>query len=61
MTYQIMSNSRCKLKCKERGSKACNLLLFMHVMKIQVLTGHVTMRRAFVVVLTKYMIDLTIL
>ena len=52
MTCQPLNNLRCKLKCKERGSKASILFLVMCAMKNWNLTGHVIVRRAFVVVLT---------
>jgi hypothetical protein len=44
----------------ERGSNVDTLLLFMCVMTIQIWTGHVTARYVSVVVLTNYVVDLTI-
>ena len=58
--FRLLNNSTCKLNCEERGSKADTLLLFMCAMKIQVLTGHVTVLCVSVVNLANYMVDLTI-
>ena len=60
ITYQNVNNFSYKLKCKERRIRAYTLLFFMCAMKNQILAGRVTAQRVFVVVLTNYVVDLTI-
>lgn len=60
MPCQDLNNSICKLKCKIRGSVSDTLLFFSAMRNQFFLAGYMIVRRVFVVVLTNYVVDLTI-
>ena len=60
ITYWNSNNFSCKLECKERGRRVVTLLLFMCAMKSKIMVGHVISQRVHKVILTNYLVDLTI-